>query len=126
MTDETPVEGEAFDLPEAEAKTPRKRVTRAKPLHEEEAEKKAEEARRARTVGRAPSLMEAASKQEIGSDTREVHCIVLNKGEGRIHTGEIDPDTRRPSFFAAGERFSVAEAAAIRLEARGYAQRVRA
>lgn len=124
MTEETPVEGEAFVLPEAEAK-PKRRVTRAKPLHEEEAEKKAEEARRARTVGRAPSLMEAGAKQEIGNPNALTTCIVLNKGEGRIHTGEIDPATKRASFYAAGETFQVAEPDAIRLEMRGYAQRVR-
>jgi hypothetical protein len=125
MSDETPVEGEAFAAPESQEKPKRARVARAKPLHEEEAEKKAEEARRARTVGRAPSLMEADAKVEVGSDRREVECIVLNKGEGRIHTGEIDPVTKRPSFYAADEKFHVAESSAIRLETRGYAQRVR-
>lgn len=124
MTEETPVEGEAFDAPEAD-KPKRGRVTRAKPLIEVEAEKKAEEARRARTVGRAPSLMDAQAREEVGNPNAMVTCIVLNKGEGRIHTGEIDPDTKRPSFYAAGEPFTVPEPSAIRLETRGYAQRVR-
>jgi hypothetical protein len=108
-----------------EAKKPRGRVPRAKPHAEIEAERKSEEARKARTVGRAPTLMEAELMREKGDRVRVVQCRVLNKGEGRIHTGEIDPDTRRPSFLAGGETFEVAEMDAIRLEQRGYAERIR-
>ena len=104
----------------------RGRVARAKPHAEIEAERKAEEARKARTVGRAPTLMEAELLQERGDRTRIVTCRVLNKGEGRIHTGEIDETTRFPSFYAAGEHFDVAETDALTLERRGYAERVRA
>jgi hypothetical protein len=123
MTEETPVAGEPLALPEVKAKPGR--VARAKPQVEIEADRKAEEARVARTVGRAAPLMEADRNPERGDRTRMVTCLVLNKGEGRIHTGEIDTLTKRPSFFAAGESFQAAEPEAIKLEARGYAQRAR-
>lgn len=103
----------------------RGRVPRAKPLAEVEAERKAEEARKARTVGRALPLMEAEMRRETGDRSRLVTCRVLNKGEGRIHTGDIDEITRFPSFYASGEHFDVAEPDAIILENRGYAERVR-
>ena len=119
---------EATEITEAapEEKKRRGRVPRAKPLAEVEADRKAEEARKARTVGRAPTLMEAEMNQERGNRAKVVTCRVLNKGEGRIHTGEIDETTRFPSFYAAGEHFDVAETDALTLERRGYAERVRA
>lgn len=115
MTDELPVEG-------AEVKA---KVTRAKPQIEVEAERKAAEAIAARTVKRAPPLIEGDKARNSGDPNRMVECRVLNKGEGRIQTGEIDPDTKRPSFFAAGSVFTVDERAAIQLESRGYAERTR-
>lgn len=122
MTEETPVTGEPLAMPEAKPK----RVARAKPQVEVEADKKAEEARIARTVGRAAPLMETARNVERGDRNARVVCTILNKGEGRIHTGEIDPATKRPSFYAAGEQVEMGEVEAIQLEQRGYAQRVRA
>ena len=117
MTDELPVEG-------AEVKP---KVARAKPQIEVEAEKKAaeKEAAMARTVKRAPPLIEGDKARNSGSANLQVECRVLNKGEGRIQTGAIDPDTNRPSFYAAGALFTVSEQAAIALEARGYAERTR-
>ncbi len=115
MTNELPVEGN-----EVKAK-----VARAKPQIEVEIERKAAEAAAARTVGRAPPRIESDNQRVSGDPNRMVECRVLNKGEGRIQTGEIDPDTKRPSFFAAGSVFQVSEQAAIQLEARGYAERTR-
>lgn len=116
MTDEIPVEG-------AEVKP--KVAARAKPQIEIEAEKKAAEKAElmARTVKRAPPLIEGDKSRNVGDPNRMVQCRVLNKGEGRIQTGQIDPDTKRPSFFAAGSLFDVSEQAAIQLESRGYAER---
>ena len=119
MTDELPVEGN-------EVKP--KIAGRAKPQIEVEAERKAAEkaaAMAARTVGRARPLIETDGSREKGDPNRLVECRVLNKGEGRIQTGQIDPMTNRPSFYAAGTLFDVPEPSAIQLESRGYAERTR-
>lgn len=104
------------------------KVGRAKPQVEIEAERKAAEAAlaRAQTVGRARPLIETDGNRDKGDPSRLVTCRVLNKGEGRIQTGELDPATNRPSFYAAGTQFDVSEASALQLEARGYAERTRA
>lgn len=123
MTDETPVEGEAFDAPEVQADEKPKRVRKAKSLIEEETERKAEEAKKARTVARAAPLMESAPESAAGDPNRMVECIVLTRGEGRIHTGEINPENgyALQTCFAAGETFSVSESSALQLERKGYA-----
>ena len=127
MTDETPVEGEAFDVPEVQAEekpaAKPKRVRKAKSLIDEEAERKAEEAKRARTVSRAAPLMESAPDAKAGDPNRMVECIVLSRGEGRIHTGETDPKTgyALQTCYAQGEKFSVTEEAALKLELKGFA-----
>ena len=102
------------------------KVGRAKPQVEIEAERKAAEAALARTVGRARPLIETDGNRDKGDPSRLVTCRVLNKGEGRIQTGELDPATNRPSFYAAGTQFEVPEPSAMQLEARGYAERTRA
>jgi hypothetical protein len=112
MTDNAPVEGN-----EVKAKT---QVSRAKPLVEIEAERKAADAARARTVGRASPLVETGSDRAKGDPNKMVTCRVLNKGEGRIQTGSNPPE-----FYAAGAHFEVSEPSALQLEARGYAERTR-
>lgn len=115
--EEAPVEGAEVKVTKA----------RAKPQIEVEAERKAQEAAAAmaRTVRRAPPLIEGDRNRNKGDVKRMVECRVLNKGEGRIQTGEIDRETNRPSFYAAGSLFEVNEPAAMQLEARGYAERTR-
>lgn len=128
MSDETPVEGEAFEAPEVEVaeETPkRKRTARAKPLHEEEMERKSKEAHEARTVGRARPLAEIDREDAGGDSKRIVMCRVLARGEGRIHTGEIDPVTNRGSFYAQGENIEIAEPQAFALERRAFVEIVR-
>lgn len=121
MSDETPAEGEAFAVPEAEP-APKKRAPRAKSLIEVETEAKAKEAAAARRVERAAPLAEATPQSVRGDVNKRVRVRVLRRGEGRIQTGELDTATNRPSFFAQGAEFEHNEADAMKLEARGYAE----
>lgn len=126
--EETPLEGEAIDMPETKAEKPKpaaKTAKRAKSLTEEEADRKHEERLAelaAKRVSRAKPLQEAGNFEERGDPDRTVTIRILRKGEGRVQTGEIDPATNRPSFFAAGAEVEALHVNALKLEAKGYAE----
>lgn len=104
---------------------PQTTASRAKPLYEEQAEREAEDKARARelkTLQRAKPRYEEEQSQTRGDPLKTVTCRVLNKGEGRIQTGEIDEETRRPTFFAAGALFDQPEPQALQNEAKGYVE----
>jgi len=59
-----------------------------------------------------------------GSETPSVRMRVTRKGNGIIHTGEIDPSTLRPLRLADGDEFDCLAENVETYEARGLATRV--